>query len=211
MVHSGADGRELLSISGWVAGEGLGTSPSNAGDVDGDGIGDLVVGAWQNREGTKSGGKVYLYRAAGKGTLLRSWTCRQAGDTFGFDACGIGDVDGDGWIDYLLTSAWSNQRGQKTGRVFIVAGDDFSSRQRASHRQPLRAGDVSTVLDNIEAGTGGLNIDEEGNLYTADFGWRLDGQGKGGQRLYKVTPTGQVELFCSKLRGGSGKYLGCPT
>lgn len=127
VVHSGADGKQLLTIHGTVPREGLGTSPSDAGDVDGDGIGDLVIGAWQNREGSRAGGKVYLYSAAGNGKLLQTWTCKQAGDTFGFDACGIGDVDGDGAVDFLLTSAWSGKHGPKTGRVFIVAGKHFGS------------------------------------------------------------------------------------
>lgn len=126
VIHSGSDGRELVTIAGKIAGEGLGTSPSDAGDVDGDGIGDLVIGAWQNNEGAPSGGKVYLYSMVENGKLLRTWTCKQSGDTFGFDACGIGDVDGDGHVDFLLTSAWSNVKGPKTGRVFVVAGEDYS-------------------------------------------------------------------------------------
>jgi FG-GAP repeat len=122
VVHSGADGRELRAIYGTEAGEGLGTSPSDAGDVDGDGVGDLVIGAWQNRQGAPSGGRVYLYSLAHSPKLLRTITCKQAGDTLGFDACGIGDVDGDGKIDLLVTSAWSNNPAPKNGRVFIIAG-----------------------------------------------------------------------------------------
>ena len=204
VVHSGADGKRILSIHGTVAGEGLGTSPSDAGDVDSDGIGDLVIGAWQNPEASQSGGKVYLYSCGSDGKLLRSWTCKQSGDTLGFDACGIGDVDGDGHIDFLLTSAWSNAKGQKTGRVFIVAGDDYSNRKNSIDTKQLKAGKVSTVLDNIDAGTGGLNIDNKGRLYTADFGWRLDGRGKGGNFIHRVTPDGKSELFCTKMRGASG-------
>jgi hypothetical protein len=47
-VHSGRDGRRLLTLTGETAGEGFGTSPSIAGDVDHDGHADLIVGAWQS-------------------------------------------------------------------------------------------------------------------------------------------------------------------
>lgn len=120
-VHSGADGERILAIHGSQPREGFGTSPSDAGDVNNDGFGDLIVGAWQNREGAVSGGKVYLYSGK-EGKLLRTWTCRESGDTFGFDAVGIGDVDKDGSIDFLLTSAWSSAHAPKAGRVLIVSG-----------------------------------------------------------------------------------------
>ena len=50
------------------------------------------------------------------------WTGRVMGETFGFDATGMGDVDGDGAIDFLVTSAWSAKNGAKSGRVYILAG-----------------------------------------------------------------------------------------
>ena len=124
-VLSGTDGAILVDVAGTQPGEGLGTSPSDAGDLNGDGIGDLAVGAWQNREGAISGGKVYLFSGA-DGQALGSWTCRQHGDTFGFDSVGLSDVDGDGNNDLLITSAWSPTNGPKTGRVFILAGQDWS-------------------------------------------------------------------------------------
>jgi hypothetical protein len=39
------------------------------------------------------------------------------------DAVGIGDVDGDGNIDFLVTSAWSLVNGYRTGRTWVVAGE----------------------------------------------------------------------------------------
>ena len=87
-VHSGKDGHRLFTQAGQTAGEGFGTSASNAGDVDGDGRADLIVGSWQYSVEAGSGGRAYLY--SGKtGGLVKTFTCRTPGDTFGFDAVGM--------------------------------------------------------------------------------------------------------------------------
>jgi hypothetical protein len=119
-VHSGKTGRRLLTLTGETAGEGFGTCPAPAGDVDGDGHADLIVGSWQYAGAAVSGGRAYLY--SGKdGRLLATYTCRIPGDTFGFDAVGMGDVDGDGTVDFLITSAWSGLHGFHSGRMFLIS------------------------------------------------------------------------------------------
>ena len=119
-LQSGKDGHRLFTLTGQTAGEGFGTSASVAGDVDGDGIPDLIVGAWQYSVHANSGGRAYLH--SGKdGRLLKTYTCRIPGDTFGFDAVGMGDVDADGTVDLLITSAWSGVHGFHSGRVFLIS------------------------------------------------------------------------------------------
>lgn len=119
-VHSGRDGKRLLTLTGETAGEGFGIGPATTGDVDHDGAADLVIGSWQYSGAATSGGRVYLYSGR-DGHLEKTYTDRIPGDTFGFDAVGIGDVDGDGTVDFLLTAAWSGIHGNHSGRIFIVS------------------------------------------------------------------------------------------
>jgi hypothetical protein len=124
-VHSGKTGERLLMLTGQSAGEALGTSASTAGDINRDGHADLAIGAWQHASAAPSGGRIYVY--SGKdGAVLRTITCRIPGDTLGFDSVGIGDVDGDGIIDLLVTSAYSGINGYRSGRIFILAGETKS-------------------------------------------------------------------------------------
>ena len=60
------------------------------------------------------------------GRLLRTITSRVPGDTLGFDSVGIGDVDGDGTLDLLVTSAYSGFGGYRSGRVFVLSGARIS-------------------------------------------------------------------------------------
>ncbi len=120
-VHSGKSGERLLLLTGEAAGDGFGIGLAKCGDADGDGHADLLVGAWQHGSGARSGGRCYLYSGKSK-ALLRTITCKVPGDTFGFDTTGIGDVDGDGAVDFLVSSGWSRVHGSRSGRMFVIAG-----------------------------------------------------------------------------------------
>ncbi|HUQ79707.1 MAG TPA: FG-GAP-like repeat-containing protein [Gemmatimonadaceae bacterium] len=120
-VYSGADGRRLYTLTGENAGDGFGIGSADVGDVNRDGFDDLLVGAWQYSAAAQSGGKIYLYSGR-DGSLLRQITGRVPGETLGFDATGVGDVDGDGVIDLLVTSSWSNINGFRSGRMFVISG-----------------------------------------------------------------------------------------
>lgn len=119
-IYSGRTGQPLYTLTGEGRGDGFGTSPSVAADVNGDGHSDVIVGAWQYGSVVVGGGRAYLYSGA-DGRLLKTFTCRTPGDTFGFDAVGLGDVDQDGVDDLLITSGWSAVNGHHSGRVFVIS------------------------------------------------------------------------------------------
>ena len=131
-VYSGKSGGTILTLSGGAPGEGFGIGAARTGDLDGDGHADLVLGSWQYAGAAWSGGRIQVF--SGKdGRVLQAITGRVPGETLGFDAVGIGDVDRDGAVDFLVTSAWSMVNGLRSGRVFIVAGTTRPGRPGAAH------------------------------------------------------------------------------
>jgi hypothetical protein len=62
---------------------------------------------------------------------------------------------------------------------------------------------VRTLTQSLAGGTGGMDVDTEGNIYMADFG-RTTGGDPVGTRVYKITPEGNASIFASGLVGASG-------
>ncbi|MDX1396252.1 MAG: hypothetical protein R3195_17865 [Gemmatimonadota bacterium] len=113
---SGADGSVLHTFDGNEAGEGFGIG-RGIPDVTGDGVGDLFLAAWLADEGGQDAGKAYLFSGA-DGSLVRTFTSTTAGENMGFDAVAIGDLDGDGARDFLISAIAPNS----PGTVYVVGG-----------------------------------------------------------------------------------------
>jgi hypothetical protein len=101
-VYSGVDGSLLHAFRG-AAGEGIGPGRS-AGDVNHDGRPDLIVGAYTSSDGAPQAGKVQIFSGA-TGRRLRTITSTSPNENLGFDAVGVGDANGNGTIDELVSAA----------------------------------------------------------------------------------------------------------
>src|SRR6185503_12130423 len=103
---------------------GFGDSLSGAGDVNGDGFDDVVVGADEMRRGERGEGLVFVYLGSAAGpSTTPDWTVEGGvrGLLFGSSVGSAGDVNGDGYDD-LIVSAPGYMSFLATGRVSVFLG-----------------------------------------------------------------------------------------
>ncbi|AKU99235.1 hypothetical protein AKJ09_05899 [Labilithrix luteola] len=110
----------------------FGHAVANAGDVNGDGYSDLIVGAPQDGDPSGGGGgsgRAYLYSGGAGGIAADATPVALIGETgpvpgdpriaFGKAVAGLGDVDGDGYDDIGVGAP--NYYGE-LGRAYVFAG-----------------------------------------------------------------------------------------
>ncbi|MBN1269582.1 MAG: FG-GAP repeat protein [Kiritimatiellae bacterium] len=107
----------------------LGDAVASAGDVNGDGYSDILVGShWIDTAYGEDAGKAYLYLGSETGIPLGPphWDVagQQADGHFASDLASAGDVNGDGFGDVII-GARSHSNGQSgEGRAFCYYGND---------------------------------------------------------------------------------------
>jgi len=177
-----------LTLTGEGIWNSFGVSVASAGDVNGDGYGDIVVGA--NRYNSYTG-RAYVYyggRAGLNATPALTLTGENTYDSFGYSVAAAGDINNDGYGD-VLVGAFGYNNGH--GRVYVYHG--------GSHG-------LSPVSPRIL--TGAAPNDNFG--YAAAMAGDVNGDGYGdvivGADRY-ASYTGQVYVF----QGGSAGLNASPT
>ena len=106
----------------------LGESLASAGDVDGDGLADVLMGSWRESEGGQYAGKTWLFRGsslAPGGSFQvadadAAFVAEALGDRLGLTATTAGDLDGDGLDDLLLGAGQNDLAGNDSGRTYVL-------------------------------------------------------------------------------------------
>jgi hypothetical protein len=103
----------------------FGFSVASAGDVDGDGYDDVLVGARAYSAGHDNEGAVYLFLGSANGLKDRpTWVyeSNQAGALLGIAVTGMGDLNQDGYHDIAISAPYYDQGHSDNGVVWIFTG-----------------------------------------------------------------------------------------
>lgn len=149
--------------SGLLAnGDNFGTSVAALGDVDGDGIMDLAVGAERdngngNTQGAawilllNSNGSVKQYRRIADGVAGFPSGALAANGEFGSAVAGVGDFDGNGVPDLVVGNKRDNDGGGLRGAIWVVLLETDPDLQVAGYQKiSSTQGGFTGVLDNAD-------------------------------------------------------------
>lgn len=144
---------------------------ASAGDVNGDGLSDVVAASPFYSNGQASEGTAFLYLGKSDGTFLGQaspWTpeTNQASANLDF-ATGAGDVNGDGLADVVAGSPYYNSGlGTGQGKVWLYLGTPTGL---SSTPAWSAVGETATSLLSVVASAGDVNGDSLGDVVTGGF------------------------------------------
>jgi len=118
------------SFIGETEQDNLGQNIGNAGDVNGDGLNDFLISSTKNDQGDSNSGKTYLFFGKVTG-WEKNVNCSEANASFigesqndelGNSVTKGGDVNKDGYDDYLISSIANDQGGNYAGKIYLFFG-----------------------------------------------------------------------------------------
>jgi hypothetical protein len=183
----GFPGPDSVTRSGQVASS-YGNSVARAGDVNGDGFDDVVVGAYLFDAGQDNEGAAFVFHGGPNGiptgdpsaaaTFLQG---DQAVAQFGYSVAGAGDVNGDGFAD-IVVGAYAYDAGQTDeGAAFVYHGgpSGIADGSPATASAVIESNQAAATLGIDVAGAGDVNNDGYDDIvvgsYTYDSGQNDEG------------------------------------
>jgi hypothetical protein len=207
-IHLGGPGG-LAVAPAWVvesgqAGARLGNSVGSAGDVNGDGYGDVIVGASRFDNGEVDEGRALVYLGSPLGVSASpAWTAEsdQASASFGYPVATAGDVDGDGYGDVIIGAFRFDNGELDEGRAYLFLGS--STGLAASPAWIAECDQADAHLGFSAAAAGDLNGDGHGDLIVGAKGFDGGQLNEGAAFVYLGNGDGAMPVRPRQLRSNA--------
>ncbi|MFA6028138.1 MAG: integrin alpha, partial [Patescibacteria group bacterium] len=124
----------IVEFSGEAGGDYAGNSVSSAGDVNGDGYDDIIVGAINNDDAASNAGATYLIygnsspltsMSLSDGSVVE-FTGEANSDNAGYSVSSAGDVNGDNYDDILVGARFNDDGAVWAGAAYLIYGSAAS-------------------------------------------------------------------------------------
>ena len=184
----------VATISAEAFGDNLGFSVASAGDVNGDGFDDIMVGARSNDDNGIQSGRVYLFYGPVQGVLSATNAdaiiVGAAFDEVGRAVAPLGDLNGDGFDDIILGTDIAG--GSSQGEIFIFNGPLSGTRTVATADATIIGSFANESFGASVASAGDLNGDGINDVIIGAPRFPLNGADTGRAYIFFGPITGSL-------------------
>ncbi len=191
---------ELLPSDGAID-DRFGYAVSGAGDLDGDGYDEVIVGAYQDDDNGSSSGSAYVFYGSATGVDPSSEdklvpSGGSSNDDFGGSLSDAGDLDLDGYHDVIVGAWGDDDNGSSSGTAYVFYGSATGIDLGSERRLSTSEGEEYDWFGYAVSGTGDLNGDGYSAVIVGARGDDERGSGAGAVHLFRSCIDADADAVC---------------